>query len=47
MSNTYKNLKHYAFTEHEAAFKVLTEVFRTFSIQYFLIGAQASVISFD
>lgn len=46
MSNTYKNLKHYAFTEHEAAFKALTEVFHTFSIQYFLIGAQARDVHF-
>ena len=46
MSNTYKNLKHYAFTEHETAFKVLTEVFGTFSIQYFLIGAQARDVHF-
>jgi len=46
MSNTYKNLKHYAFAEHEAAFKALTEVFHTFSIQYFLIGAQARDVHF-
>ncbi|HEY9084037.1 MAG TPA: nucleotidyl transferase AbiEii/AbiGii toxin family protein [Vicingaceae bacterium] len=46
MSSTYKNLKHYAFSEHATAFKVLTEVFREFSIHYFLIGAQARDVHF-
>ena len=46
MSNTYKNLKHYAFSEHKNAFEVLIEVFTTFSIQYFLIGAQARDVHF-
>ncbi|MBQ21689.1 MAG: hypothetical protein CMD31_13120 [Flavobacteriales bacterium] len=46
MSNSYKNLKHYAFSEHTTAFKVLTEVFREFSIHYFLIGAQARDVHF-
>ena len=46
MSDTYKNLKNYAFTEHVEAFKVLTEVFKSFSVQYYLIGAQARDVYF-
>lgn len=46
MSDTYKNLKNYAFTEHVEAFKALTEVFKSFSVQYYLIGAQARDVHF-
>jgi predicted nucleotidyltransferase len=46
MKSTYKNLKHAAFSEHKEAFEALTNVFNTFSIHYFLIGAQARDIHF-
>lgn len=46
MSNTYKNTKDYAFQEHNEAFTILLDVFKTFAIRYFLIGAQARDVHF-
>ena len=46
MKSIYKNIKDYAFTEHIDAFKILIEVFNSFSIQHFLIGAQARDVHF-
>ena len=46
MSNTYKNIKDYAFGEHKEAFIHLMKVFDAFSLQYFLIGAQARDLHF-
>ncbi len=46
MSNFYKTYKGYAFGEHKDAFRVLNQVFQTFSLRFFLIGAQARDIHF-
>lgn len=46
MSNTFKNINQYVFSEHAAAFNALIETFKAFSIRYFLIGAQARDIHF-
>lgn len=46
MSGTYKNIKTYAFAEHTEAFSILLEVFNSYAIQFFLIGAQARDMHF-
>lgn len=46
MSNSSGNPKDYAFAAHAEAFQVLIDVFNSFSIRYFLIGAQARDLHF-
>ena len=41
MSDSYNRIKGYAFEEHIEAFQILMEVFESFGIRYYLIGAQA------
>lgn len=46
MSNTYRNIKRFAFDEHREAFTILSKTFKEFSLHYFLIGAQALKVHF-
>lgn len=46
MSDFYKNIRGYIYSEHAEALQILQKVFERYSIKYFLIGAQARDVHF-